>query len=170
MMKMRRETIVAAGFVFCLSAATSAFGALPSPGTVAPDFTLKSTAQKNLRLKEQRGKVMLINFWATWCGPCRQELPELDRIQLQFAKAGFGLFAVSVDEDARKAEAMMRQLGLKITVLHDQDKQVARRYAVDAMPATIIVDRKGVVRHVHRGYRAGYEKIYEKQIRELLRE
>lgn len=144
--------------------------ALPSPGSLAPDFTLKSTTGQNIRLKEQHGQVVLVNFWATWCAPCRQELPELEKLQAQYGKTGFRLLAVTVDEDVKNADAMMRRLGLKLTVLHDRDKQVAKRYDVDAMPATVIVDRRGKVRYVHRGYRAGYEKTYEQQIRELLRE
>jgi len=147
-----------------------ALAALPSPGTAAPDFTLKSTNGKNVRLKEQRGQVVLVNFWATWCAPCRQELPELDKLQAQYGKAGLRLLAVSVDDDAQNAAAMMRRLGVGLTVLHDRDKRVAKRYDVDAMPATVIVDRRGRVRYVHRGYRAGYEKTYEQQVRELLRE
>jgi len=161
-----RAAAVIVGFVVM----GQALAALPSPGTAAPDFTLKSTAGQNIRLKEQRGQVVLVNFWATWCAPCRQELPELDKLQAQYGKAGFRLLAVSVDDDAQNAAAMMRRLGVSLTVLHDRDKRVAKRYDVDAMPATVIVDRKGRVRYVHRGYRAGYEKTYEQQVRELLRE
>lgn len=156
--------------VACASVVGQVSAALPAPGTVAPDFTLKSTSGHNVRLKEQRGQVVLVNFWATWCAPCRQELPELEKLQAQYGKAGFRLLAISVDEEARNADAMLRRLGLNMTTLHDRDKRVARRYDVDAMPATVVVDRKGVVRYVHRGYRSGYEKSYEKQIKELLRE
>jgi peroxiredoxin len=165
---LRRSLAVALG-VAALYAA-QVFAALPTPGSAAPDFTLKGTNGQNVRLKEQRGQVVLVNFWATWCAPCRQELPALDKLQTQYGKTGLRLLAVSVDEDGGKADAMARQLGLKLTVLHDRDKLVAKRYDVDAMPATVIVDRKGQVRFVHRGYRAGYEKTYEQQIRELLRE
>ena len=156
--------------IACAASVMPVSAALPAPGTEAPDFTLKSTAGQNLRLKEQRGQVVLVNFWATWCAPCRQELPELEKLQSQYGKAGLRLLAVSVDEDAKNADAMMRRMGLNLTVLHDRDKRVAKRYDVDAMPATVIVDRKGKVRYVHRGYRAGYERTYEQQIKELLRE
>jgi peroxiredoxin len=167
-MKHRRRSTIAA--VLMTLFGPGAFAALPAAGTAAPDFVLKSHTGQNIRLKELRGEVVLVNFWATWCGPCRQELPQLDRLQARHRQVGLRLLAVNVDDDPRKAEAMHRQLGLKLTVLFDKDKRVAERYDVDSMPATLLIDRDGRVRYVHRGYRTGYETTYEQQVRELLRE
>ncbi|HLF22825.1 MAG TPA: TlpA disulfide reductase family protein, partial [Burkholderiales bacterium] len=82
--------------------------------------------------------------------------------------AGFTLLAVSIDDTRANADAMLRKLGVKLVPLYDTDKRTAKRYDVDTMPATLIVDRDGRVRYVHRGYRGGYEVKYEEQVRELL--
>jgi peroxiredoxin len=135
----------------------------------APDFTLRSMDGSNLRLQEQRGQVVMINFWATWCGPCRQEMPHLSRLYDKYRSAGFVLLGVNVDDNARKATDAANKLGLKFPILLDSDKTVSRMYDLDTMPTTLLLDRNGRVRFVHNGYIAGYENLYEKQIRELLK-
>jgi len=137
--------------------------------TNAPDFTLRSMDGPNLRLQEQRGQVVMINFWATWCGPCRQEMPHLTRLYDKYRNAGFVMLGVNVDDDARRATDLATKLGLKFPVLLDTDKSVSRLYDLGTMPTSVLVDRNGRVRYVHNGYVAGYEDLYEKQIRELLK-
>ncbi len=136
----------------------------------APDFTLKSVAGPNLRLQEQRGQVVMINFWATWCGPCRLEMPHLNRIYDKYRSTGFVLLGVNIDDDPRAAADLAAKLGLRFPVLLDTDKKVSRVYDMSAMPATLLVDRDGRVRYIHRGYRDGVEKTYEEQVRGLLKE
>jgi peroxiredoxin len=136
----------------------------------APDFTLKSAVGSNLRLQEQRGRVVMINFWATWCGPCRVEMPHLNRLYDKYRSAGFQLLGVNIDEDPAKAQALASKLGLQFPVLFDADKRVSKLYDLTTMPSTVLVDRDGRVRHVHRGYRDGLETTYEQQIRALLKE
>ena len=151
-----------------LAAASSQAG-MPATGATAPDFTLRSNNGKNLKLSEHRGEVVMINFWATWCGPCRQEMPELERLYQKYRKAGFVLLGISVDDKPEAARTMAQQLKVTFPVLFDDRKQASRRYDVDAMPSTLLVDRNGIVRFVHRGYRGGVEKQYEEKLRELLR-
>ncbi|MDH3532585.1 MAG: TlpA family protein disulfide reductase [Gammaproteobacteria bacterium] len=139
-------------------------------GQPAPDFALKSSSGENLRLSEYRGDVVMINFWATWCGPCRQEMPLLDELYSRYERVGFNLLGVNIDDDSRKAMNMVAELGVKFPVLFDARKEVSKLYAVDAMPVTVLVDREGTVRHVHQGYKPGYEEMYLDQIRSLLRE
>jgi len=143
--------------------------AIVSSGS-APDFTLRTMDGPNLRLQEQRGRVVLVNFWATWCGPCREEMPQLNRLYEKYRASGFTLLAVNVDDDARNAAAVAAKLGLKFPVLLDTDKKVSKLYDLSTMPSTVIIDRDGRVRYVHRGYQTGYEDTYEKQLRELLKE
>jgi len=147
-----------------------AMAALPMVGTRAPDFSLSGSTGRNMRLSELRGEVVLINFWATWCGPCRQEMPQLNQLYAQYRAAGFTLLGVNIDDKRNNAEAMMKKLGVHFPTLFDSDKRVARLYDVDTMPATLLIDRDGRVRYVHRGYRNGYERKYQEQIRELLKE
>ena len=144
--------------------------AAPAPGSTAPDFTLHSLGGPNLRLQEQRGRVVLLNFWASWCGPCREEMPQLNRLHEKYRASGVSLLGVNVDEDPSKVQALVAQLGVKFPVLMDTDKQVSRLYDMNAMPATLLIDREGKVRYLHRGYRAGFEQTYEQQLRELLKD
>jgi peroxiredoxin len=143
--------------------------AAAAPGALAPDFTLRTLGGPNLRLQELRGRVVLVNFWATWCGPCKQEMPELNKLYDKYHASGFVLLGVNVDDDARHAADVATKLGLKFPVLLDSDKAVSRLYEVDSMPSTLLIDRDGRVRYVHRGYLAGYETRYDQQIRELLK-
>ncbi len=139
-------------------------------GQVAPDFVLRSATGENLRLSEYRGDVVLINFWATWCGPCRQEMPLLDDLYGRYQRVGFNLLGVNIDEDSRRAMQMVQELGVNFPVLFDENKEVSKLYDVEAMPVTILVDREGIVRHIHHGYKPGYEEKYLTEIRSLLRE
>ncbi len=139
-------------------------------GQVAPDFALKSATGENLRLSEFRGDVVMINFWATWCGPCRQEMPLLDELYSRYQRVGFNLLGVNIDDDSRRAMQMVEELGVTFPVLFDARKEVSKLYEVEAMPVTVIVDRQGTVRYVHHGYKPGYEEKYLDQIRSLLRE
>jgi peroxiredoxin len=157
------------GLLLCLVAATGAASS-GLTGQLAPDFALKSSTGKNLRLSEYRGDVVMINFWATWCGPCRQEMPLLDELYSRYQRVGFSLLGVNIDDDSGKAMNMVSELGVSFPVLFDARKEVSRLYAVDAMPVTVILDREGTVRHVHQGYKPGYEQKYLEQIRALLRE
>ncbi len=136
----------------------------------APDFTLKTLAGPNLRLNEQRGQVVLLNFWATWCAPCKQEMPHLNRLHDKYRDAGFLLLGINVDDDPAKAAADAAKLGIKFPVLLDGAKTVSKLYGLDAMPTTVVIDRDGRVRHVHQGYRNGLEAVYDQQIRALVKE
>ncbi|MEL7298339.1 MAG: TlpA disulfide reductase family protein [Pseudomonadota bacterium] len=150
-----------------------AFGAVASTGLSgqqAPDFALKNAAGDNVRLTDLRGDVVMINFWATWCGPCRQEMPLLDEMHARYSRVGFSLLGVNIDDDPKRAIDMIDSLGVSFPVVFDSDKSVSEQYDVSAMPVTILLDREGVVRHVHYGYKPGYEDIYVQQIRELIRE
>jgi peroxiredoxin len=136
----------------------------------APDFTLRSSEGGNLRLQEQRGQVVMVNFWASWCGPCKQEMPHLSRLYDKYRSAGFVLWGVNIDEDPNAANSTMARLGLKFPVLLDSDKAVSKNYDLGSMPATVLIDRDGRVRYLYKGYRDGMEAEYERQIRALVKE
>lgn len=140
-----------------------------APRAAAPDFTLRTASGPNLRLQEQRGQVVLINFWATWCGPCRQEMPQLNKLYDKYRAAGFVLLGINIDDDTRRATEVAAKLGLRFPVLLDTDKAVSRLYDLGTMPTTVLIDRDGRVRHIHAGYLAGYENIYDQEIRGLLK-
>jgi peroxiredoxin len=161
-----RRTLLAAGLAL---GSVGLSRAAVSTG-LAPDFTLRTAEGGNLRLQEQRGQVVMVNFWASWCAPCRIEMPHLNKLHDKYRAAGLKLLGVNVDEDAGKAVGTASKWGVKFPVLLDADKKVSRLYDLNSMPTTVLIDRDGKVRHLHRGYRDGYEVTYEQQIRELLKE
>ena len=152
-----------------LSLFSGALAALQDSGPAA-NFTLMSAAGDNVRLSEYRGQVVLINFWASWCGPCRQEMPELEAIHRKYADLGFTVFGVNVEQDRAMADRVLRDIPVSFPILFDDDNRVSELYGVDAMPVTVLVDRGGAIRYLHRGYKPGYEDEYEAQVRTLVKE
>jgi peroxiredoxin len=144
--------------------------ASPVPGQPAPDFVLRSLDAGNVRISEFRGEVVVVNFWAAWCGPCQQELPRLDEIHRRYQQAGLVVLAINLDDDVERAQDISRRLSLSFPMLFDPAKDTGHLYQVDSMPMTLLIDREGVVRHVHGSYRADDETLYLKQIRELIDE
>ena len=136
----------------------------------APDFTLQSSTGENVRLAEQRGQVVMLNFWASWCGPCRQEMPLLDAMHKRYGPAGFKLYGINVEEDNTDAKKLIKELGVSLPVLYDPESKASTLYKVDAMPTTVLIDKKGQIRYVNRGYKPGDENKYRDQIRELIKE
>lgn len=140
------------------------------PATSAPDFTLPTPEGKSVTLAALKGDVVMINFWASWCAPCRQEFPLLDAMYKRFKPLGFTLVGVNVDQEPNAARALLREVPVSFPIGLDSAMTVSTTYQVMVMPTTVFVDRKGKVRHVHQGYRPGDEAAYEKQLRTLLKE
>ncbi|MGD9168665.1 MAG: TlpA disulfide reductase family protein [Candidatus Thiodiazotropha sp.] len=162
----RLHQLVVAG-VLLLACGVSLAADQPS---MAPDFTLKSREGVNIKLSELRGQVVMINFWASWCGPCRQEMPLLEQLFERYQSLGFTLLGVNVDEDRTAGDKMLRDVPVSFPILYDERGKVSQQYQVKAMPSTFMVDRDGRIRYLHKGYKPGYEDDYQQQIRELLRE
>jgi len=136
----------------------------------APGFSLPARGGGTLSLSQFRGQVVMINFWASWCGPCRQEMPLLDNIYKHYSKLGFSLIGVNVEPDPKAAEAWLKQTPVSFPVLFDTQSIVSKLYGVPGMPTTVFIDRKGNVRLVHQSYRPGDENEYLNEIRSLVRE
>lgn len=136
----------------------------------APDFTLESRQGENLRLQDFRGEVVMLNFWASWCGPCRQEMPLMDDLYAQYKDLGFTILAVNVDENRDEAHRFLDKVPVSYPILYDPQSDVSEQYEVQAMPTTVMIDRDGNARFLHHGYQSGYEDEYETQIRQLVRE
>lgn len=139
-------------------------------GGEAPDFVLKSSSGANLRLSEYRGEIVMLTFWATWCGDCRSQLEQLGAMYDRYQDAGVTLLAVSLDQNQRQADSMAEGLGVRYPVLHDAGGEVGRLYDVSRMPVMLLIDRGGVVRDVFEGFRRGNEQQYLERVQALLRE
>ncbi len=158
---------IAAGLWLGLTVSLATAGDITGVG---PDFTLKSASGKNLKLSEMRGEVVMINFWASWCGPCREEMPLLEKMYQKYKPMGFTLLGVNVEEDSAAAQKMLQDIPVSFPVMFDDKQQVSKQYQVVAMPSTVLLDRSGNVRKVFKGYQPGFEKKYENEIKQLLRE
>jgi peroxiredoxin len=138
--------------------------------SAAPDFTLKSQKDGNIKLSELRGKVILINFWASWCGPCRQEMPVLDELYRHYRPLDFTILGVNVEQNSDDAKSLLKDVPVSFPILFDTENKISKLYDVKGMPSTVLVDRDGNIRYVHMGYQSGVEAEYQTQIRELIRE
>jgi peroxiredoxin len=111
---------------------------------LAPDFAVTDLAGNAVRLSALRGKVVLLNLWTTWCAPCREEMPSMEKLWARFPREDFALLAVSQDEDGRRVvEPFVRELGITFPVLLDPQHQVGDRYGVWGYPETFLIDRNG---------------------------
>ncbi|MBC6906481.1 TlpA family protein disulfide reductase [Saccharophagus sp. K07] len=136
----------------------------------APDFTLTALDGSKVKLSDLKGQVVMLNFWASWCGPCRQEMPLLNDIYASYKKAGFVLLGINVDEIVDDAKDFMNKTPVNFPVLLDSDGKVAGLYKNQAMPSSYFIDRKGNLVHLHQGYKPGEEAEYKKVIKKLLAE
>jgi peroxiredoxin len=149
----------------------AAWPAVASDGSPpAPAFTLTSRSGKTVSLADLKGQVVMINFWASWCGPCRQEFPALDEMYRKYKPMGFEMVGINVESEKSDAERFLGATPVSFPILFDPDNKVSGNYGVSAMPTTFLVDRQGRLRWQHRAYKPGDEAKYIEQIRAMLRE
>lgn len=158
------------GLAICSVAFAVSAGAAINVGDPAADFSLSSRAGDTVSMAGLKGQVVLINFWASWCGPCRQEFPLLDTIYKKYKKLGFTVIGLNVEPDAKDAETFLKQNPVSFPIVYDPKDEMSKRYGVTGMPSVALVDRKGVVRWMHKSYVAGDENQYMDQVRSLLAE
>lgn len=156
-------------FTFVLFSSSLSLNALEISDQ-APNFTLKSTQGENLNLVEQRGQIIVINFWASWCGPCRKEMPMLESFYNRYKNLGVSVWGINVEQENQAGRDFLADLNLNFPIFFDASNTIAAAYQVEAMPTTVIVDRGGKVRFVFKGYKDGYEQKYVKAIKQLIRE
>lgn len=158
-------------YLFILLSLTASFPTLAiETGKLAPDFTLRSNLEKNLRLNEYRGQVVLVNFWGSWCGPCASELPLLQVLYDTYHAQGLQVFGINLDSDASAAHNTVQRLKITFPILFDDLKHTSALYEPADIPATYLIGRDGVVRYQFKSYETGQEQRYEQHIRTLLAE
>jgi thiol-disulfide isomerase/thioredoxin len=134
------------------------------PGDHARDFEQKTPSGATLKLSSLRGKVVLLDFWATWCEPCKKELPLLAKMAPKLREKGVEIVTVNIDEHKENAEAFLRDHGLSLTVVLDQGQSIIKEYEPPKMPTSFLIDRAGVVRAVNAGFEPGDEAKLEQQL------
>lgn len=167
---MSKKILIITITIFLTTCFISAVGFAKIKADNAPDFVLKSAAGSNVRLSELKGRVVMLNFWATWCGPCTEEIPHLNELHESLDPYDFELLGINIDEDQSKAMHLANKLNVNFPVLFDTEKEVSRSFDIKAMPTTIIIDRAGKVRHVNHGFKKGYIERYHRQIQALRKE
>ena len=165
MLTRRKRSGLLATTLVILAAAASA-----SVDPPAPAFTLPARGGSTIDLSQYKGQVVMINFWTSWCVPCRQEMPLLDSIYKKYKPLGFTLLSVNVEPEQKDAENFLKQTPVTFPVVFDAKSKVSGLYNVQGMPTTVFIDRKGNVRLMHVSYKTGDENLYMDQIRTLLRE
>jgi DsbE subfamily thiol:disulfide oxidoreductase len=170
---MNKAPVLLASVLLAACLASQAAFAAPAalaPGAVAPAFELPSNDGKTLGTAALRGRIVLLNFWASWCGPCRTEMPVLNQLAKQYAARGVTVVGVNVEPERAAALEWLKGTPVNFPVAFDADSRVSASYQVTGMPTTVILDRKGVVRYIHKSYTPGTENEYLDQIRALIRE
>jgi peroxiredoxin len=111
----------------------------------APSFTLKDLNGEEVKLEDHRGKIVFLNFWATWCPPCRDEMPSMEKLYTEFKDRDFTMLAVDLREGTKKVRAFKERFKLNFPILLDYDGRVGLRYGVRSIPTTYLIDREGYV-------------------------
>ncbi len=139
-------------------------------GEAAPDFDARLVDDSSLRLSDLRGKVVLLDFWASWCGPCRRELPFLVKLHREINDSNFVILAVNIDSDRRKMAGFLRKLDLQLPFvsISDPEQKIPPLYRLETMPTTLLIDEEGIVRYRHAGYEDSEQEHYRREVRELL--
>jgi len=132
----------------------------------APDLQGREVA-----VDQARGQVRVVDFWATWCDPCREQLPALDRLAAAHGAEGLAVFGISMDEDRAQVEAWLAEHPVSFRILWDQGgSRHAERLDVQRLPTTLVLDRAGLVRFVHQGFTPRHAEVLEREVRQLLSE
>jgi len=168
--------LASGAFVACGGASAESEGANsagdavhPLVGKPGPDFAQKSVGGgSTVSFKSLSGKVAIVDFWATWCEPCKKSFPKLQDLKVKYGSQGLEIVGISEDDDKSGIPSFASDLGAKFTLVWDEDKAIASKWQPKSMPSTFIVDRTGTVRFVHLGYHEHEELDIEREIKSLL--
>jgi peroxiredoxin len=137
-------------------------------GSVAPQFTLKDLTGRSIALDQYKGKVVFLDFWAPWCAPCKEELPELEALHNRYAREGLAIIGISLDTSEASVSRFLQKMPVAFPVLIDKNADASDLYRVSSLPAGFLIDRNGIIRYKHLGFGKEYVSQYEKEIVELL--
>jgi len=135
----------------------------------APDFELQGP-QKQVKLSDYRGQIVYLDFWASWCQPCRKSFSWMNKMQSLYGKSGFKVIAINLDESKQKADKFLQQIPANFDVAYDPRGNTASSYKVKAMPSSYLIDKNGNVIHANLGFRGNDEEKLEARIRDLIQQ
>lgn len=127
------------------------------------------THADTLNLEQYKGKVVYVDFWASWCGPCRESFPWMKKMQQQYGKDGLVIIAVNVDQDKKLADKFLSEFKPEFNVLFDKDGKLAEDFKVSSMPSSYVLDREGKPRFKHKGFHLDKQSQYETELNSLLK-
>ncbi len=162
-------SFLAIGTGACQDAQGAQDASHPLIGNPSPSFALDSVNGKGkVSMTALSGKVVIVDFWATWCEPCKKSFPKLQDINAKYRSSGLTIVGLSEDDDKGGIREFANSFGADFPLLWDSDKAIAGKWQPGSMPATFIIDRKGLVRFMHHGYHDGEELEIEKEVKSLL--
>jgi len=138
--------------------------------TLAPDFLLPTQNNISLSLSSLKGNAVLVNFWASWCKPCREEIPELINIYNKYNEKGFRLIGINIDKEKNNADRFINQFKINYTVLFDPQMGTIGDYKARGMPSSFIIDKNGMIREIIYGFSEKKKQLIESKIAELIAE
>jgi len=139
------------------------------PGQTFPAATLKKLGAKTQsNLKEYKGKVVVVDFWASWCEPCKKEVPALNALYKKYLKKGVMIVGVNVDDEESTAKDFLKENHVDFPLFHDDGKKLAGQCDLSTMPSSFVIDKKGVIRFIHSGYKEGDPAKFEQEIKSIL--
>ncbi|HQV23232.1 MAG: TlpA family protein disulfide reductase [Moraxellaceae bacterium] len=128
-----------------------------------------SYASDTLNLDQYKGKVVYVDFWASWCGPCRESFPWMKKMQQQYGKDGLVIIAINVDQDKKLADKFLSEFKPEFNVLFDKDGKLAEDFKVSSMPSSYVLDKDGKPRFKHKGFHLDKQSQYETELNSLLK-
>jgi cytochrome c biogenesis protein CcmG, thiol:disulfide interchange protein DsbE len=158
-------------FVAAVALVTLASGSVAgAPPKLAPNLTLQSADGSTVELSSYKGKVVLVDFWASWCLPCKTSFPALDSLYREYQPRGLEVLAVNLDERRRDADGFLGNHPHRLTVLFDPKGASPVAFGVKGMPSSFLIDKAGNIRFTHMGYSADVDQSYRQEIAQLLGE
>jgi thiol-disulfide isomerase/thioredoxin len=151
-----------AGTVYCQDAENE----------IAPDFSGKTPDGKVVKLSDYKGKVVLVDFWASWCSPCREEMPELIKFYKSHGNTDFEILAVNIDKDNVNVNHFLDKLITKplFPVILDNEQKIPELFNIESMPTTIFIDKSGKIRYRHNGFKLSYIEDFKTELTQLIKE
>lgn len=170
-MKIRTTPFTAA--LALLACCSAVFVQALEAGATAPQLmvkTLKNHPQAQISLNDYRGKVVYVDFWASWCGPCQESFPVLERLRARYQSEGFEVVGINLDENTSDADTFLKKFPVHFPLAADPEGRSAESFKIKGMPSAYLIDKKGVVRHVVVGFQEGEAQSIETMVARLLEE